>query len=36
MKIFDNWFLSGNNPIKEIKDIIKNIYYDKIKHKIKP
>jgi len=30
---FGLYFLySGNNPIKEVKDIIKNIYFDKIKH----
>ena len=26
------FYFSGNNPIKEVKDIIKSIYYDKIKH----
>lgn len=29
------FFYSGNNPIREIKDIVKNIYFDKIKHYIK-
>lgn len=29
------FFYSGNNPIKEIKNIILNVYYNKIKHYIK-
>jgi hypothetical protein len=30
---FGLYFLfSGNNPIKEIIDIVSNIYYNKIKH----
>jgi hypothetical protein len=33
---FGLYFLySGNNPVKEIKDIIISIYFDKIKHYIK-
>lgn len=26
------FYFSGNNPLKEVKDIIKSIYHDKIKH----
>lgn len=26
------FYFSGNNPFKEIRDIIKNIYFGKIKH----
>ena len=26
------FYFSGNNPFKQIRDIIKNIYFDKIKH----
>jgi S-ribosylhomocysteine lyase LuxS involved in autoinducer biosynthesis len=26
------FYFSGNNPIKEIRDIIRSIYQDKIKH----